>query len=335
MPAKIISLNNSIKPINSAELGISTEDLPNLDKPIKLTAGKMLGQRKINLLKKDYPDLYNILFDVENATKLLKIASQLRMKFDFDKYRPQGWQDPLEYAVANSLYLHLGADIYITPVTESYRRHTLFVMNAAKQISFALEIKIPGELDDRRNISHKNFEIAEKITGDPATQIVKPLFFEALPKGQYSLYKQTFNYNWNEPLGIMGYEYVQGRRLYNLGEVGLKSLFLSIASSYKNIKKFYDDLAEQAVKIIQNIHQAGFICQNNEGTDLHTENFKIFIENGKARLFFVSDTGAFHEPPLFSPETYFGLDVRNFALSLQVLIPDLDIKKFEEKYKKT
>jgi len=108
------------------------------------------------------------LFDNGNETivDLIRLGSFLRGKhnenvdYHKDRYDPR---PPLQYAIETNNFLKIGKDLYITPITESFRRHIIFKTNEQGNVLFAIEMLIPGEINYKKSL---NADMRKMVAND-------------------------------------------------------------------------------------------------------------------------------------------------------------------------
>ncbi|MFA5147407.1 MAG: hypothetical protein WC515_08535 [Candidatus Omnitrophota bacterium] len=109
------------------------------------------------------PAMQRLLFNRQNISGFLAYASYLRRFVDFDRMS-DGVTPPLEYALKNRIYFRIGGDLYMTPVTESFRRFIIFEMNEKGALGARIEVKIPGEGESKQAIAPDNYDFAKEIS---------------------------------------------------------------------------------------------------------------------------------------------------------------------------
>ncbi len=114
----------------------------------------------------------------ERTLDLVQLASFIRDNFDYrlnnDDPRP-----PLRYGIENGLYFKIGHNLYISPTTESFRRHFIFKTNDEGDVLFAKEFMIPG---DRKRLFVDKTRIGGEVRKKVADNINR-----RFPGGGYSV----------------------------------------------------------------------------------------------------------------------------------------------------
>ncbi|MFC1522309.1 hypothetical protein ACFL6Y_07855 [Elusimicrobiota bacterium] len=235
-------------------------------------------------IKLRMPTLFNILQSPRKVAVLMIALSFLRMIYPYDMANTSELP-PIEYAKANNIGFKLG-ELRIVPVSESFRRHIIYVED--NQGTYAVELKIPGEDKDRHMIFEKHFDIAKEMwdTYPDNPGVVKPVYFGKF-NGSVNMYGKNLEYNTERPLGVSIFEYEDGKRLTNA-----KSFISELAHGewdgrYDKIR--YAALADIAAASIR-LHRLGWQGSTIQGKDMHMENARI-LKNGKGEL--VADFGAF------------------------------------------
>jgi len=259
--------------------------------------------------RNEHPEMFDLFTNVTKAAKLLKIASTLRDRFPYDekKYHPLDIEGPLAFALRKGYYLHLYGNVYITPITESFRRHIVFEMDADGIPGYAVEIKIPGRQATKRIIDKKNFDVVLVIHKKYPDSIVAPLLFCEFPTGTYTLFEDEEPWQCDDknPLRFVTYEYKEdGRRLLRVGKEGLDTIIEKNPQLYDgDIQALKFDIVNQSALLLAKLHHAGYKGFHIEigekhpilNSDMHTENVRMIVNDKKIKLILCGDVAAFSE----------------------------------------
>ena len=238
-----------------------------------------------DILRQKMPTLIKILENPYCLARFLFVLSVFRTKFKYfianDIQIP-----PIAYARQAGIRFKLG-ELHIVPISESYRRHIIYAEDGDGRI-FAIEIKIPGQHEDRNVIQEANFSVArelwKKYPSEPG--VVKPLFFIRL-NGQFPLYGRDIDFSKEEPLGIAGFEYEDGKRFRNIRDEFFAEIVRKTGMPFEEImRSVVINILAAAIRI----HHLGYRGSSDAGTDMHNENLRI-LDDG--RVVFVGDFGAF------------------------------------------
>ena len=239
-------------------------------------AAQWFSPQEKKRLRTRMPTLWSALQDPPQLAKLLFMLSFLRLAHPFTESATTPLT-PFAYAEKNNVSFALN-ELSIIPTTESFRRFILTTGSCFERMS--VEIKMPGQDSDRQGVEYTHFSVAKELwlkhPRDPG--VVKPLFFGQF-KGSIPLYERIHRFE-RMPLGIMIFEYQDGKRLENFIDPrysrGLKS-----------------SLADAAVASIR-LHELGFSGHKpGWGSDMHSGNVRVLPSEGGI---LVGDFGAFYKP---------------------------------------
>jgi hypothetical protein len=120
----------------------SFEDFSFLGNPAP-GAGKIVYNESA---KTDVPLFREFFADPRRRIQLLKFAAYLRDLFPYndEKNMPVGIEGRLKYALRQGYFRKLTENIYITPVSESFRRHIVFIPDGHGKIIRAWQIRSPA-----------------------------------------------------------------------------------------------------------------------------------------------------------------------------------------------
>ncbi|MCX5704178.1 MAG: hypothetical protein NT066_06800, partial [Candidatus Omnitrophica bacterium] len=250
----------------------------------------------------------NMEKDLSNLTKLLKNRRELKkLLFTLSVLRTFYTQDlsdksilpPLAYAKEKGLIFNYNDFIQICPITQSFRRHILIVTGKSGK-EYQLEIKMPGQRDDRNIVGEANFTIARKVWEKHGEQsgVVKPVA-ELSTWGKFRLYNKVLTYiSGRAPLRIAIFEYQDGKRLSRAYRQAYGYLDAIAESKGITRRELDSDIAREAIIISKQLLDLGYIGREKTisgGTDFHLENFRL-LPNG--RVVFVADFGVFKKASL-------------------------------------
>ncbi len=268
---------------------------------------KKIEDAREEILKKQENGIYNLLFVPENSRKLLILAANLRLVYPFERMRIfEGLEGNLERAISEGVYFPLGDNIFITPYTESFRRHIIFRMNEDKKVLFAVEIKMPGEDSHKKIVSMNDYEIGRYILEHNASApVVEPLVFFQLADEEINLYgkREKYDFSYNREhcsynscnFAVFSYS-EDGRRLMNISVKGFKDIAARYEIYAGDVKKVAEDITRQVLSITAMFHTFGYRGFDEVGTDMHLENFRIICGRTNVKIVFVNDFAAFNKP---------------------------------------
>jgi len=259
-----------------------------------------------------------IFSDEAHTRQFLQFVTGLRAKYPYDisKNDPR---PPLEYAIENDLVFKIGENLYVTPITESFRRHLVFAKDEHGEIKFAFEVLIPGEDSDRKDIyASKRRDIALEInSAAPADNYcVLPLFQKELATGDYELYGGKYRTDEGNPLSVLAFAYDHdGKRMDFDSRKMMDRIFESTQGMTR--QEFALSVIGQIARITAVVHQIGYsghsaTDSHESDTDYHLGNFRIFIVDGKPKVQLVGDFSGFKKLEEFAvPDQEIELDYKN------------------------
>ncbi|MCX5680344.1 MAG: hypothetical protein NTZ95_06840 [Candidatus Omnitrophica bacterium] len=266
------------------------------------------------------------IFDHEiNIRRFLGVASLLRKKYPYGLTKDIS-KRPLQYAIDENIVYPLGSGLFMTPITESFRRHIIFKKRTDGSVAFAFEVLIPGEMRHKKKlIIDKRRSIAEEIlSAFPGRRYCeKPIFWKRIPNGSYELYGERSEFNDAQPLSVMAFEYTEdGKRL---DFVSSKTLdFISVEAGIPR-GQIDEHIARQAGELTAAVHGLGYIGHEQfkvealahvragvyelkQGTfnnvELQASNFRIIWGRGFVRLKLVGDFEGYTKADKFRDPEY-------------------------------
>jgi len=289
----------------------------------------------------------DVLFNNEiNARRFFALASGLRQEFPYDMTKDDV-RPPLEYALEEGIYYRIGPDLYITPVTESFRRHIVFSMDELGDVKFAFEVIMPGEREGKREVrTNKRYSIAEdliaKSIGYPLCE--RPIFKKVFPHGQYEFYGKDVTFDGTCPLRVMAAEYIaDGKRL----EFVTPSMIEDIARRTGiPADEVAGSIAAQSAGLMAAVYAAGYVGHEHrieqravpigdtgnyalEATkitnyELHVSNLRLIVEEGAVRVTLAGDFEGFSRQAKYAnPDPEKALDMRMMLLGIRDRMPGL------------
>lgn len=257
------------------------------------------GQDEV--LKRRMPTLFGILQSPQRLGKFLMVLSLLRLAYPYDLFHSSDKAVLAEQIAGDGIVFGL-EELRIVPVSESFRRHIIYVED--QEGLFAVEIKMPGEMEKKTVIHEEHFTVAQQLWGkypeDPG--VAQPVYFGKF-QGELPLYGKTIRFDDERPLGVMIFKYEDGRRFYRSepgGFVFNAASFLKSVAGSKGISEkslLLQALTDVAVAAIR-LHRLGWRGSNPDpeiGTEMHPENWRV-LSDGRGQL--VGDFGVFEKASL-------------------------------------
>ena len=294
--------------------------------------------REINDAKSAFETIFK---DNENAGRFFEVASLLRLIYHYNLSQDSSLP-PLRSAQENNLTFKIGQNLYLCPITESFRRHIIFGTDNSGKIIFKFEVVMPGQQKDRRDpYVNDRYLIAQNILNSyPGNgYCVKPLGEPIrYPNGVYNFYGDKVEFNDECPLRVLAFEYEDGKRLLNMTD----SMFNELAKKLSMDRKRLDSIIiDRVAELTAATHALGYIGHMHLGKgdthyDHHLENFRIIVnDNGEVNITLVGDFGVFQkENEFIYPRHERQYDVRQIILKcgsyngLSSLIPTCTLARF-------
>jgi hydroxymethylpyrimidine pyrophosphatase-like HAD family hydrolase len=249
--------------------------------------------------------------DSATAEKFINYASGLRMIYSHllskDDRRP-----PLKYALETGTYFKIGPDLYLAPVTGSFRRHLIFAKDAAGGVKFAFEIMIAGRWDDRVEIGVQE---RSDICGDIDTEhpgkdyCARVIGYKTLKPGFYRQYGVVRSFTDSSP-GVIAYEYDvsdDGKRLSLMTASDLDAIAAERGMTRHALNK---SIIEQVAEEVAMTHVLGYIGHSRSPDvptglwDHNPSNFRLIETPSGVKIKLVGDFGCFERESAFeNPET--------------------------------
>ncbi|MDD4183107.1 MAG: thioredoxin family protein, partial [Candidatus Omnitrophica bacterium] len=257
---------------------------------LKLNMPKAIGTRE---------EALDAIFGNEtNARSFLKTVTLLRYVYPYKlTLRQEKFLPPLEFAGEDGAVFKIGPQLYLCPITESFRRHIILSKDNAGNIKFALEIIIPGQLPDRREVGALNREtIAKEFLNafSDKEYCVRPIRTIELADGAYELYDEKVEFGRSCRFFVLAFEYEDGNRLDFISPQAFKDIAKKLNMKVARLCHF---LIEQAAELTAASHFLGYIGdQGYAGTDQHVDNMRLIVrKNGGVILKLVGDFGLFRK----------------------------------------
>ncbi len=284
----------------------------NRDKGSKATL-KFNDGESVDLLKDKFDEIVQILEDPRTAAEFIIFLSLLR-KIYSSRLPHKGFlsHTALEYAIETGIYFPLGNGLYVTPVSESFRRHIIFRLTPDKRATDAIEIMIPGDHFRRKILTDHRLVISQdiyKVYG-PENGTVKVLAAVEYPGITHiNLYGKDYIYS-SGKLGVLVFDYSekhQGRRLADDIDI------ISITPEYlerinREVKgnrlvtgraATAETIVKDALSTVQRFIHQGYYFGAEMGGDMHLGNFRL-TKFGEVE--FVSDYDAFFPTANIDPK---------------------------------
>jgi len=276
-----------------------------------IKSGPDQGFEKLRTLD---PEMYSLVFNPQNAKELFRFLTDLRQIYYRPAFQRTDIFSPLTSVIEQGLYFPViegsAGGLYVTPVTESFRRHVLFRMNSERRVVYAIEIKMPGDWPERQSIKVRSFDLASKLYEEYPRAIVKPIAFVTYPDSSYRIYGQDIAFPAKGlpfKFSIAIFEYLDNtgvfdRRNYDAKRIDRLTVddFKRIADHYPSIyeKGDWKRVAKDALKLAHmmflaayTLGRSGVIAKGS--TDMHFGNLRLVLGPDKPSVANVGDLDTF------------------------------------------
>ncbi|MEK6543674.1 MAG: hypothetical protein AABZ44_04485, partial [Elusimicrobiota bacterium] len=242
------------------------------------------------VLKEKMPTLAAILADANKTGRFIYALSLLRLSHPFDMANAN-ILPPIEWAKKNDAVFAFN-ELRIVPVSESFRRHIIYVDDPESPLGYyAVEVKIPGENSNRKDVGPEHFTIAKAMWDeDPEDPgVVKPVHYAQF-YGEVMIYNQKQVYRDDDPLGIAVFGYQDGKRLRN----ALLHKEELVQRNFSSLAAMQSSLLLDAFCSIFKFHRLGWRASRGTQTDMHDENFRMLVDG---RVVSAADFGMVKRDP--------------------------------------
>lgn len=240
-------------------------------------------------LKAQMPTLWSILHRPALLARFLILLSFLRWIYPYTLAN-QSPRPPIAWSQENGIVFNL-EELRIFPVSEGFRRFIL----ESRDGSYRVELKMPGEQENRQVITPQHFEIAGQLWNKHPEDagVLRPIFFGQWT-GKLPLYGRQRQFTEGRRLGIVLFRYEDGKRLQNARET-LREISRRYGIAMK--KLYASILADLAVASIR-LHELGYSGVSPDANDMHDENVRLLVRGKRPQAVLVADFGAFFKEPL-------------------------------------
>lgn len=245
-------------------------------------------------MNENFSEILSLLRDPQKTKALFLLLSLYRFWQYKDAPSYEGDDNdltPLEYSVKHGIYIPLGSDLYVAPMSESFRRHIIFRMDKKDDFTNAVEILIPGDNKAMRAfIRRGRLDVCRDMyeSRGEGCKVIKTHLMAEYPKRVLPViygYGDVFKYKKRDPLRIFIHDYSgfsQGRRFTDINEAYCKRVGMTDPK----------ELVEDMLILINQFVKDGYYFDRGGGSDLTTHNFRLCVD---AKTRFTGDLDSFHK----------------------------------------
>ncbi len=267
-----------------AHPGANDLALPSSERPsvaARTDPGEILQNNQIiDELKRNNPGIYHAVFSEDNLAALLRYASFLRYFIGGSDFS-NDLSAPLDFAIKNGVYFRVGENLYICPVTESFRRFVLFEMEDGKKgasVRKAVELKAPGFYEEKRELYPESFTVAARLHEQNPDIVEPPIAFLEISHPIW-MYEKEMGASNDNPARIFVTDYS-----FDAKRAGTYIDALKVNNMLDQNSVY--DLVDRTADALARTHAAGLWA----GTDGGLENLRIYFDSrGKSRVHLAGD----------------------------------------------
>lgn len=227
------------------------------------------------------------------STELLDFATDLRTQVPFTSSQADV-RPPLQFAWDEGLIFRFSQTVWVSPVTESFRRHILLICQRPDTLSSAscYEVVLPGEHPDRRRTyADRRIAISRQLCryGREVPACQEPVAVVRFAEGTVRLYGRNIVCNRHTGLEGVVFKYTHdGKRLDHITPKAIECLAETARMSPHDT---CTELLRQVIWLTDVTHRCGYVGNevpidrgNDPDYDHHTGNFRVTISRDAQRL---------------------------------------------------
>ncbi|MEI8345200.1 MAG: hypothetical protein WCG06_03920, partial [Candidatus Omnitrophota bacterium] len=248
---------------------------------------KALGNGLMEKLRRENPDVYALFADRKNLFELARIASLARLRVPYQTVSGDVFESPVDYTIRQEMFIHLKDDLYITPISESFKRHRIF-RKINGRYYFVTEFKIPGQHPTRQFTVFDDVDIYDRLQrtyGDDCPMADFIGSFIEYDTQDLWLYDKLNPLS--EPLEVVlyGRSSKSGPRLENVSSTDIHRIAQHYPYYRGSVERVVKDVLRDVIRFMAMAHQAGLVGQrgknNPNGSDLHDGNWCLTFGDDK------------------------------------------------------
>ncbi|HPM43356.1 MAG TPA: hypothetical protein PLV52_05960, partial [Candidatus Omnitrophota bacterium] len=265
-------------------------------------------------------EAWDVIFNEgENGVGFLQLVTKLRLSYPHTLAGGDP-RPPLRYAVDEGVAFRIGPNLWVTPISGSFRRHIVFAKREDRGILFAFEVIVPGQLPEKRNtFAERRRSVALDIlrTFPESDSCVRPLFEKELPQGDYKMYGGVYNFGNDTPLRVIAFDYLHdGKRLDMCSAGALKLMADEAGVAEDHLRR---SVLQQMAELTAIVHASGYAGHSatddkETDTEYHMGNFRISADTDGVRVRLVADFPGFKRLDEFAdPESEIEEDYKSIV----------------------
>jgi hypothetical protein len=203
--------------------------------------------------------VFNLFNSPAKLQKMFDMFDDLRSKYP---YKLNINKFPLETAINKKIFFKIKPNLYVTPLSHSFRRFIFFDFEHKNNY---IEVKIPGKTEKYFNVNLNTYNVGRSLTqfyGDNNHFSIKPAFYYSYV-GKYHFFQNTLEYKQTDPLYIIGFISKEGLRIMDFlesieGSNKKKIRTLQTSIGYKK-NDFKDLVIKKVIERIRAVHKLGYV----------------------------------------------------------------------------
>ncbi|MCA9400562.1 MAG: MBL fold metallo-hydrolase, partial [Candidatus Omnitrophica bacterium] len=188
----------------------------------------------------------------------------------------------LNYAIQEGIFFEIAPNVYMTPITESFRKHMIFVTDRDGRVRHAFQVLIRGDKKRKYNIEKKERiattqDLEENFPNE--TFSPKIIFERDFPEGTYEFYNENMQSKTSGEIQVIVLDYpIDGKRVTNITHEMIRTFAEQNGLQVKDVSRKIIEQIAPSFSAIQLLNYTGLTYSQLEGfmaTDQHPENYLI------------------------------------------------------------
>ncbi|MDD5584432.1 MAG: hypothetical protein PHV55_05215, partial [Candidatus Omnitrophica bacterium] len=236
-----------------------------------------------------HPDIYCLFGDCRNITQVARAASIMRNYFPYRITSPDIFTSPLDFAVQNGIYLELVPGVFLSPISGSFKRHTIFKMDKHNQVTSLFEMKIPGRDEGNTATLLPNaleaYDELKTVFGEDISMVnIVSVFIVEVDNVKDALYGYS---EWikDQVRVVVLFELPESApRLDQVTPFDLRRIAEKYSEEYAgDAQLVLDDLAADMLRFMAMVHSGKISgMKQEESSDFHLGNFRLKLPLGSS-----------------------------------------------------
>jgi len=230
---------------------------------------------------------WDVLFEneqSENHRKFFELNSLLRKIYPF-RYNRNDSRPPFQFILEENVAFEIAPNLYVSPITGSFRSHMVFGKDEKGDVKFAFEVVMPGDLRTDVEVDMRKKLSEELLKAFPQEELSVKVLDTKIFTGFYDLYGKRYGFNDQSPLRILAREYKMendGKRLADYSVEMLDLLAEELGLGRRDLDVLIAQKTAEAVTATHSLGYIGHWYKNNMiRFDMHIGNLRMIIDQNK------------------------------------------------------